>query len=175
MSEAVAAHEAYAPRALGWGVVTVSSSRAAAAAPEGDRSGDRIAALLAEAGQRLVERRLVADAADAVAAAVAALLARDEVDVVVTTGGTGVSPSDVTPEAVAPLLDRPLDGFGELFRSLSVAEVGPAAMLSRAAAGVAGRKAVFVLPGSPAAVDLAMRRLVLPVAPHLVGQLRRAL
>lgn len=175
MSEAVAAHQAAAPRELGWGVLTVSSSRAApgAAVAGGDRSGDLLSALLAEAGQRRVERALVADDAAAIAAAVAGFLAADGLDVVVTTGGTGVSPADVTPEAVAPLLDRRLDGFGELFRSLSFAEVGAAALLSRAEAGVAGRKAVFVLPGSPAAVELAMRRLVLPVAAHLVGQLRR--
>ena len=173
-SEAVAAHEAAAPRELGWGVLTVSSSRAGgAAAAGGDRSGDLLAALLAEAGHGRVERALVADDAAAIAAAVAGFLADPGIDVVVTTGGTGVSPSDVTPEAVAPLLERRLDGFGELFRSLSFAAVGAAALLSRAEAGVAGRKAVFVLPGSPAAVELAMRRLVLPAAAHLIGQLRR--
>jgi molybdopterin adenylyltransferase len=175
-SDAVVSHEAQAPRDLGWGVLTVSSSRAEAPAAAGggrDASGDRIAALLADAGQRLVARRLVADDRAAIGEVVAALLASDALDVVVTTGGTGVSPSDVTPEAVEPLLDRRLDGFGELFRALSFSEVGAAALLSRATAGVAGRKAVFVLPGSPAAVDLAMRRLVLPVAAHLVGQLRR--
>jgi molybdenum cofactor biosynthesis protein B len=169
LSDAVRAHEASAPRQLGWGVLTVSSSRTLA----DDGGGQRLVALLGEAGHRQVRRDLVPDDAAAISAAVAALLEDEAVDVVVTTGGTGVSPSDVTPEAVAPLLERPLDGFGELFRSLSFAEVGAAALLSRAIAGVAGRKAVFVLPGSPAAVELAMRRLVLPVAAHLVGQLRR--
>ena len=165
----VAQHEAYAPRALGWGVLTVSSSRTLA----DDRGGDRVAALLAEAGHERVERRLVADDEGAIAAAVSDLLGAAGIDVVVVTGGTGVSPSDVTPEAIAPLLERRLDGFGELFRSLSFAEIGPAALLSRALAGTARGRALFVLPGSPAAVELAVRRLVLPVAPHLVGQLRR--
>jgi molybdenum cofactor biosynthesis protein B len=93
--------------------------------------------------------------------------------VVVVTGGTGVSPSDVTPEAVAPLLERRLDGFGERFRALSFAQVGAASMLSRALAGTAGKAAVFVIPGSPAAVELALQSLILPIAAHLVGQLRR--
>ena len=169
MSDPVAQHESYAPRALGWAVLTVSSSRTLA----DDRGGARIAALLAEAGHERVERRLVGDDEAAIGEAVGDLLRADGVDVVVVTGGTGVSPSDLTPEAVEPQLERRLDGFGELFRSLSFAEIGPAALLSRAVAGTARGPAVVVLPGSPGAVELAMRRLVLPVAPHLVGQLRR--
>jgi len=82
--------------------------------------------------------------------------------------------TDVTPEAVTPLLERRLDGFGELFRSLSFEQVGAAALLSRAVAGTARGRAIFVLPGSPAAVELGLSKLVLPVAAHLVGQLRRA-
>jgi molybdenum cofactor biosynthesis protein B len=166
----VAQHESYAPPSLGWGVLTVSSSRTLA----DDGGGARIVALLAAAGQERVERRLVPDDAVRIAAAVVELLSDEAVDVVVVTGGTGVSPSDVTPEAIAPLLERRLDGFGELFRALSFAEIGAAAMLSRGLAGTARGRALFVLPGSPAAVELAMTRLVLPVAPHLVGQLRRA-
>ncbi len=170
MSRPVAEHESYAPRQLGWALLTVSTSRG----PAEDRSGERMAALLAAAGQRRVERRLVGDDATAIAAAVADLLATAGIDVVVVSGGTGVSPSDVTPEAVAPLLERPLDGFGELFRALSFEQVGAAALLSRALAGVAGGRAVFVLPGSPDAAELGLSRLILPVAGHLVGQLRRA-
>lgn len=168
-ADPVAAHRAYAPADLGWGVLTVSSSRTLA----DDRGGERLVALLAEAGYRRVLRRLVADDAAAIAGAARELLADPAVDLVVATGGTGCSPSDVTPEALAPLLERRLDGFGELFRALSFAEIGPAAMLSRALAGVAGRQALFVVPGSPAAVELAMRRLILPEAGHLLGQLRR--
>jgi molybdenum cofactor biosynthesis protein B len=169
MSDPVAEHEAYAPRELGWAILTVSSSRG----PAEDRGGDRLAAGLAAAGHASVRRRLVRDDAEAIAAAMRELLDEDGVDVVVVTGGTGVSPSDVTPDAVAPLLERTLDGFGELFRSLSFAEVGPAALLSRALGGVARGRAVFVLPGSPAAAALGLERLILPVAGHLVGQLRR--
>ena len=170
MTDPVAEHERYAPRQLGWAVLTVSTSRG----PAQDASGDRLAALLAAAGHPRVERRLVGDDAVAIAAAVGELLGMEGVDLIVVTGGTGVSPSDVTPEAVAPLLERPLDGFGELFRALSFEQVGPAALLSRALAGVARGRAVFVLPGSPAAAELGLSRLILPVAGHLVGQLRRS-
>ena len=170
MSDPVAEHEAYAPHELGWAVVTVSTSRSLAH----DRSGDRLVALLAEAGQSRVERRLVGDDAAAIAATLDELLAARGVDVIVLSGGTGVSPTDVTPEAVAPLLERPLDGFGELFRALSFEQIGAAALLSRALAGTARGRAVFVLPGSPKGAELALTRLILPVAGHLVGQLRRA-
>jgi molybdenum cofactor biosynthesis protein B len=95
------------------------------------------------------------------------------VDVAVLTGGTGLSPRDVTLEAIEPLFEREIEGFGELFRSLSYAEIGPRAMLSRAIAGVVGIQAVFALPGSPKAVRLGMEKLVLPAVGHLLGQLRR--
>lgn len=170
MSDPVAEHESYAPRELGWAVVTVSTSRGLA----DDKSGDRLVALLAAAGQSLVERRVVGDDAAAIAAIIEELLAAPGVDVIVMSGGTGVSPTDVTPEAVAPLLERPLDGFGELFRALSFEQVGAAALLSRALAGTARGRAVFLLPGSPKAAELGLTRLILPVAGHLVGQLRRA-
>ncbi len=109
----------------------------------------------------------------AVRAAAGELLRRDEVDVLVLSGGTGFGPRDLTLEAAAPLIERRIDGFGELFRMLSCEEVGAAAMLSRADAGVIGGKAIFVLPGSPKAVELAMARLILPEAGHLLGQARR--
>lgn len=170
MSDPVAEHEAYAPRQLGWAIVTVSTSRGLA----DDKSGDRLAALLASAGQSQVERRIVGDDGAAIAATIEELLAAPGLDVIVVSGGTGVSPTDVTPEAVAPLLERPLDGFGELFRALSFEQVGAAALLSRALAGTARGRAIFVLPGSPKAAELGLTRLILPVAGHLVGQLRRA-
>lgn len=170
MSDPVAEHESYAPKRLGWAVLTVSSSRTLA----DDKAGDRLAALLAAAGHDGVERRLVADEAAAITSAVNDLLATTGVDVIVVTGGTGVSPSDVTPDAVKPLLERELEGFGELFRSLSFEQVGAAALLSRALAGTSRGRAVFVLPGSPAAAELGLSRLILPVAAHLIGQLRRA-
>ena len=163
-------HRAYGPDRLGFGALTVSDSRTAA----DDASGDEIERLVVAAGHRLVERRIVPDDIVEIRAAAGELLRREEVDVLVISGGTGFSPRDLTLEAAAPLFDRRIDGFGELFRMLSFAEVGAAAMLSRAAAGVIGTRAVFVLPGSPKAVELAMERLILPEAGHLLGQARRS-
>lgn len=164
-------HRAYAPEAdaLGFALITVSDSRTAA----DDATGDRMQELVEEAGFRVVDRLIIADEVPAVRSAVSALLARAGVDVVVLAGGTGVAPRDVTPEAVSPLLERELPGFGELFRVLSQREIGAAAMLSRATAGVAAGSALFALPGSPAAAELALRELVLPEAAHLLGQVRR--
>jgi molybdopterin adenylyltransferase len=100
-------------------------------------------------------------------------LASAECAALILTGGTGLAPRDVTPEALAPLLERPLPGFGELFRQLSFAEIGAAAMLSRALGGVARGKPVFALPGSRAALRLALERLILPELGHLVAQATR--
>lgn len=116
---------------------------------------------------------VVPDEAAPLRRAVEAALARAEVDVVVVTGGTGLAPRDVTVEAVSPRFDKAIDGFGEIFRRLSYDEIGAAAMLSGATAGLVGRKAVFLLPGSPAAVRLALRSLILPEIAHLLAQARR--
>ncbi len=124
-------------------------------------------------GHKLAERVIVKDEAAEIRREVLRAIARRDVDVVILTGGTGVSARDVTPETVEPLLDKILLGFGELFRTLSFEQIGPAAMLSRALAGTARGTAVFVTPGSSAAVRLAMDRLVLPEVGHIVGQLRR--
>jgi molybdenum cofactor biosynthesis protein B len=100
-------------------------------------------------------------------------LAEPDADVIITTGGTGVTSRDTTYEALAGLLQKRLDGFGELFRMLSYQEIGSAAMLSRACAGVAGGKLVFVLPGSENAVRLALTKLILPEMTHLLRELAR--
>jgi len=163
-------HLAEAPEGLGYALVTVSDTRTEA----DDLSGRRMKELVEGAGQRVVEKLIVRDEAAAIRGAVSALLSTEEVDVVVVSGGTGVAPRDVTIEAVEPLLERGLPGFGEIFRALSYRQVGAAAMLSRAAAGVARGRAVFLLPGSPKAVELAMAELILPEAGHLVGQARRS-
>jgi molybdenum cofactor biosynthesis protein B len=155
---------------FGFAAITASDSRK----PGDDLSGGQIRERALAAGHRVVESRLVPDEAGALRAAVVAALASPAVDVVVVTGGTGLAPRDVTIEAVAPLFEKTIDGFGELFRRLSWDEIGPAAMLSRAAAGVVAGKAVFLLPGSPAAVRLALERLVLPELAHLLAQARRA-
>jgi molybdenum cofactor biosynthesis protein B len=135
-----------------------------------DSGGGLVCELLSGAGHRIVLREVVKDDAAAIRAALERGLASPECVAVVLTGGTGVAKRDVTPEAVAPLLERPLPGFGELFRQLSFAEIGAAAMLSRALGGMAQGKPVFALPGSRAAIQLALERLILPELGHLVGE-----
>jgi molybdenum cofactor biosynthesis protein B len=150
-------------------IVTVSDTRGCA----DDRSGDVIQQRLERGGHEVVSRDWVRDEVAAIRRSVRAALARRGVDVVLVTGGTGVAPRDVTPEAVAPLVRRWLPGFGELFRMLSYGEVGSAAWLSRAAAGVARGKLLVILPGSPAAVRLAMDRLLVPELAHAARLLGR--
>jgi len=154
---------------FGFALVTASDSRATA----DDRSGALARELVEAAGHRVVGAEVVPDEAAALRRAVESALERTEVDAVLATGGTGLAPRDVTVEAVSPLFDKSIDGFGEIFRRLSYDEIGAAAMLSRATAGVVAGKAVFLLPGSPAAVRLALRSLVLPEIAHLLSQARR--
>lgn len=160
-------HKASAPRSVAFAIITVSDSRNAAT----DASGDLLAELVKGAGHAVAHRALVRDESAEIVRALDDALPR--ADVLVFTGGTGVAPRDVTPDALVPRLDRTLPGFGELFRMLSWQEIGSAAMTSRAEAGVAGARLVFLLPGSPKACRLAMEKLILPEAAHLVGLMRR--
>lgn len=162
-------HRGYAPKSVRCSVLTVSDSRTAA----DDKSGDLIQELLEAGGHEVAERSIVPDEPARVKPLVLAAIARPDVDAVLLTGGTGIAPRDSTVEAVEPLLERRLDGFGELFRALSYQEIGAAAMLSRALAGTSGRTAIFLMPGSSGAVRLAVERLILPELAHLIGQLRR--
>jgi len=151
-------------------VVTVSDTRT----PADDRSGALMLELLREHGYETVGYRIVRDEQDAIREALGEFSARDDVDAILFNGGTGIAPRDVTIEALRPLFDKELPGFGELFRFLSFTEdVGSAAMLSRAIAGVRKGKAVFAMPGSPRAVRLAMTRLVLPELRHVVAEIRK--
>jgi molybdenum cofactor biosynthesis protein B len=159
-------HRRAAPRRVPTAVLTVSDTRSL----ETDTGGAAVAALLEEAEHPVVAREVVADERGAIAAAFHAALSRDDVRALIFTGGTGVAPRDVTPDAVEPLLDRVVPGFGELFRALSYQEIGSAALLSRALAGIASGRPVFVLPGSRGAVRLAMERLVLPELGHLAAE-----
>ena len=150
-------------------VVTVSDTRT----PAEDRSGDTLAKGVERAGHEVVARALVRDEIAAIRRVVRAGIARARVDAVLITGGSGIAGRDRTPEAVRPLLDQELPGFGELFRSLSYRQVGSAAWLSRAGAGVARRKLVVWLPGSTRAVELAVRRLIAPELDHALRLLGR--
>jgi molybdenum cofactor biosynthesis protein B len=148
-------------------VLTVSDTRT----QDTDSSGARIRELLEADGHRVAAYAILPDEPDIVRTRLVELVA-EAVEVAIINGGTGLAPRDTTYEAVVGMLDKRLDGFGELFRSLSFAEIGPAAMLSRAVAGVVGRTLVASLPGSTPAVDLAMRKLLLPVLGHAVQLLR---
>ncbi|TKX51017.1 molybdenum cofactor biosynthesis protein MoaB [Halorubrum sp. ASP121] len=152
-------------------VVTVSSSRGA----DEDPAGDYVAAAFEEAGHEVSVRELIPDDYDSVQGTVDRLARRRDTDVVVTTGGTGVTPDDVTPEAVRGLFAKRLPGFGELFRRLSYEEVGTRTIGSRAVAGVVSDTPVFCLPGSENAVRLGVDEVVLPEVGHLVGLAGRGL
>jgi len=165
----VAEHKSYAPPSVGCYVLTVSDTRT----PETDMGGLAIRELLAGAGHPLTGSAIVRDDPAAVVARVRERLNDGDTQVIITTGGTGISSRDSTYEAVEGLLEKRLPGFGELFRMLSFQEIGSAAMMSRATAGTVGRKAIFILPGSPDAVRLAMTRLILPELSHVVQQLRK--
>jgi len=165
-----AAHESHgAPRPVGCAIVTVSDTRRGAA----DTAGALAERLVARAGHRVTTRAWVKDEPAPLRRAVRAALARADTDVIVVTGGTGLGPRDRTPEALAPLAERAVPGFGELFRVLSAGEIGPAAWLSRAGAFVARGRLVVLLPGSRAAVELALARLLLPEIVHAVRMLGR--
>ncbi len=161
------AHRKDAPKSVRCFVLTISDSRTEAT----DTSGDAIVELLKAAGHDVVGRAIVRDDPGAVQNIIQAH--ESLADVIITTGGTGITARDSTYEAITSLIDKRLDGFGELFRMLSFAEIGSAAMMSRACAGTIGRTAIFSLPGSEHAVRLAVSKLILPEVGHVVRELRR--
>jgi molybdenum cofactor biosynthesis protein B len=162
-------HKAIAPASVRCYVVTVSDTRS----ERTDASGAAIAALLTAAGHVVVGRTIVQDEALLVRSTIERHLAANDTDVIITTGGTGITSRDTTYEVVNTMLRKRLDGFGELFRMLSFEQIGPAAMMSRAVAGLSAGKIVVALPGSEAAVTLAMERLLIPELGHLVQQARK--
>jgi molybdenum cofactor biosynthesis protein B len=169
MSEAAVEHKSQAPASVRCYVLTVSDTRT----PETDTSGQSIRSLLESAGHVVVGHDIVRDEPDQVVQHLTPYLADDRTQAIITTGGTGITSRDTTIEAIQRQFEKRLEGFGELFRMLSYQEIGAAAMLSRAAAGTVGRKAIFVLPGSRNAVTLAMTRLILPELTHVVQQVTK--
>jgi molybdenum cofactor biosynthesis protein B len=167
-SHAAAEHKAHAPTQVAAFVVTCSDSRDAA----NDETGAAIRQSLEHAGHRVVGHLVIKDDAAAIQAAVKAAQAHGA-RALLFNGGTGIGRRDVTVEALRALFEKELPGFGELFRSLSFAEIGSPAMMSRAVAGSLGGMIVFALPGSPQAVRLAMERLILPELGHAVRELSR--
>jgi molybdenum cofactor biosynthesis protein B len=162
-------HKQRAPGSIRCVVITVSDTRT----EDTDISGRTIVELLTGAGHTIVGRSIVKDEPANVRSTIERQLASLEVDVIITTGGTGITSRDTTFESVHALLEKRLDGFGELFRMLSYQEIGSAAMMSRATAGLSAGHIIIALPGSEAAVRLAMEKLVLPEIGHLVQQARK--
>ena len=158
-------HKAAGPTSVRVALLTISDTRTETT----DTSGAAIAALLGQHGHQVIARAIVKDEPAAVTSFVAAQL-RGEAQVIITTGGTGITSRDSTFEAIDEMLEKRLDGFGELFRMLSYADIGSAAMMSRACAGLARGRVIVALPGSEGAVRLAMTSLVLPELGHLVHQ-----
>ncbi|MBS3765497.1 molybdenum cofactor biosynthesis protein MoaB [Candidatus Bipolaricaulota bacterium] len=159
-------HEGMEKSEIPCGVVTVSSSRT----EDTDESGQRLVEQLRADGHRVVEKDLVPDNPPEVEDRIRDALS-SEIRVLILTGGTGLSTSDQTVDVLAKLEDRELPGFGERFRSLSYEDIGPRAILSRARASLAGDTLIFALPGSTAAVELAMNKLILPTIGHALYEM----
>ncbi len=162
-------HKATSPRSIGCFVLTISDSKT----PETDTSGTLIRELLEGAGHRVAGHAIVKDEPTQVEAVIRQGCADAAVQAFVLTGGTGVTSRDSTFEAVEALLEKRLTGFGELFRMLSYQEIGAAAMMSRAQAGVVSGRALFSLPGSPNACRLALEKLIIPELGHLLREISR--
>ena len=175
MSESSKRHKAAAPTQLNFGVFICSTSRYQQlqnGTKMNDVSGDLIETLVKASGHKVMFKKILSDDKTQIKNAVNSFLDSADLDVAVFCGGTGIAPSDVTIEAVTPFLEKTLPGFGEVFRHQSYNKVGSAAMLSRAAAGVAKGKALFCIPGSPEAVRFSVETLILPEAPHIVRHAR---
>jgi molybdenum cofactor biosynthesis protein B len=162
-------HKATAPPSVGCYVVTVSDTRT----EETDTGGRAIVELLSAAGHRIIGRSLVRDDPEQLRDAIGRQLANPDVQVVVTTGGTGITSRDCTFEAVSSMLWKRLEGFGELFRMLSYEEIGSGAIMSRAVAGTVAGRIIVSLPGSEGAVRLALEKLLIPELGHLVREATR--
>ena len=162
-------HRAAAPTSVCCYVLTVSDTRT----KENDTGGRLLRDLLSGDGHQVLGHAIVRDEPDTLRATIERQLETDAVQAIITTGGTGISRRDGSYEVVSQLFEKRIDGFGELFRSLSFAEIGPAAMLSRACAGTARGKILISLPGSQNAVRLGLTRLVLPELGHLVREVTR--
>ena len=164
-----AEHRDQSPGVVRVAVLTMSDTRDR----EDDRSGDIIREMLGWRGFSVVAYEIVPDEPDRIRDQLTAWIGESGIDAIITNGGTGVSSRDSTYEVVSSLIDKRLDGFGELFRMLSWQEIGAAAMLSRAVGGSAGSTAVFCLPGSSNAVKLAMEKLIGPELGHVVHELKK--
>ena len=176
MSESSKAHKAKAPKVLNFGVYICSTSRykliEQGVAAINDVGGETLVNLLKNASQNVLFKKIIADDKAMISEAVQQALNMPDLDVAIFSGGTGITPTDITIETVTLFFEKTLPGFGEFFRRISFDQVGSAAVLSRAVAGVAKGKALFCIPGSPDAVSVAVEMLILPEAPHIVKHAR---
>jgi molybdenum cofactor biosynthesis protein B len=176
MSEVTRKHKTKAPKKLNFAVIICSSSRyhkLKTGKSFDDPSGDLIVQTLRKSEHSVISKEIVPDDSAFIEERVRKALGSEEVDAIIVSGGTGISPRDITIESVKPILAKMLPGFGELFRKLSFDEIGSAAIMTRALAGVtAEKKAVFCIPGSPQAVKLALANLILPEAGHILKHAR---
>ena len=162
-------HEQMAPQSLAVAVITVSDTRT----PETDSGGQAVIDHLLAAGHQLHSRHIIRDEPQPMRELLLNLAAELDLRAILLTGGTGISRRDQTYETVSALLEKPLPGYGELFRQLSYAEIGPAAILSRATGGVLRGKIVITMPGSPNGVKLAMEKIIVPQLRHLAREANR--
>ena len=176
MSESSKKHKEKALKNLNFGIYICSTSRfkqiEQGEKGVNDAGGDTIVELLRKAGQNVLFKKIIADDETMIQDEAMYVLGLSALDVAIFSGGTGITPSDITIETVSPFFEKTLPGFGEFFRRISYDKVGSAAVLSRAVAGVAKGKAIFCIPGSPDAVKTAVEMLILPEAPHIVKHAR---
>lgn len=158
-------HKRDAPKSFRFAVLTITDKRT----EKSDVSGKLLREVLKREGHSEVHYDIIANDENLISNKVRGLLSGGKCDVVITVGGTGLSRRDVTIEAVEPLLEKRLEGFGELFRSLSFQEIGSAAIMSRALAGTISKGLVICLPGSEKAVSLALEKIILPELPHAIA------
>jgi molybdenum cofactor biosynthesis protein B len=175
MSETSKQHKSKAPKTLNFGIYICSTSRykqAEAGETVSDVGGDTATELIKAAGHNVLFKKIIADDETQIQDAAMYVSGLEHLDVAIFSGGTGITPSDITIETVTPFFDKTLPGFGEFFRKISFDKVGSAAVLSRAVAGVVKGRAIFCIPGSPDAVKTALEMLILPEAPHIVKHAR---
>ena len=162
-------HKRDQPKRVNCAILTMSDTRT----EQDDESGKIISRKLEENGHNVTSYYILKNEADSIQNKIYELLKEESLQVIITNGGTGISHRDVTVEAIYPILDKKLDGFGELFRYLTHREIGTGSIMSRAIAGVAGGKVILCLPGSPDAANLAMEQIILPELGHLVREAKR--
>lgn len=167
--ESTAQHRRESPNSVACGVITVSDTRTL----ETDTGGKLLAELLEQFGHRVLVRDLIPDEPERMRSLISSWLARGDLQAILMTGGTGIGQRDQTFETMSALLTKPLPGYGEIFRMLSYHDIGPAAMLSRAIGGTIGQTILLTMPGSRAAVQLAVEKLIGPELGHLVREATR--